>query len=227
MNDWLTLRSIAAVSLLLGTLTLTSSRAHALGEKSYVSFAPTPDAFALSTPTVSAPIYVDNVDWPGVQRAAFNLASDIAQVTGRSPELIHQNLTGGESIVLIGTIGNSPLIDRLMQNTSSTSAGSRATGRPAVTDHRRAPFAGSAPRAGDRRRGQARHDLSRSTTSRSRLAFRRGTGGPMCPCRTPGRPLRRRGPLSCSPCRRSTIAGSSSTMKRRRSPAGPTKSSAG
>ena len=114
MNGSRTLRSIAAVSLIIGTLTLTSSRAYALGEKSYVSFAPTPDAFSLSTPTVSAPIYVDNVDWPGVQRAAFNFASDIAQVTGRSPELIHQNLTGGESIVLIGTIGHSPLIDKLI-----------------------------------------------------------------------------------------------------------------
>ncbi len=119
MNGSRTLRSIAAVSLLIGTLTLTSSRAHALGEKSYVSFAPTPDAFTLSTPTVSAPIYVDNVDWPGVQRAAFNLASDIAQVTGRSPELIHQNLTGGESIVLIGTIGHSPLIDKLIAETQA------------------------------------------------------------------------------------------------------------
>jgi hypothetical protein len=91
-----------------------SAQAHALGQKSYVSFTQTPDAFALSTPAVSAPIYVDNVDWPGVQRAAFNLAADIAQVTGRSPELIHQNLTGGEDIVLIGTIGHSPLIDKLI-----------------------------------------------------------------------------------------------------------------
>ncbi len=91
-----------------------AAQAHALGQKSYVSFTQTPDAFALSTPAVSAPIYVDNVDWPGVQRAAFNLAADIAQVTGRSPELIHQNLTGGEDIVLIGTIGHSPLIDKLI-----------------------------------------------------------------------------------------------------------------
>ena len=113
MNDSSTLRNIAAILFLLGALTLTS-RAHALGEKSYVSFTPTPDAFALSTAAVSAPIYVDIVDWPGVQRAAFNLAADIAQVTGRSPELIHQNLTGGEDIVLIGTIGHSPLIDKLI-----------------------------------------------------------------------------------------------------------------
>jgi Glycosyl hydrolase family 115/Gylcosyl hydrolase family 115 C-terminal domain len=95
-------------------LALIIPRALALGEKSYISFTPVPDAFALSTLDVSAPIYVDNVDWPGVQRAAFNLAADISQVTGRSPELIHQNLTGGENIVLIGTIGHSPLIDKLI-----------------------------------------------------------------------------------------------------------------
>src|SRR6202789_2811387 len=71
-------------------LALIIPRAHALGEKSYISFTPVPDAFALSTPDVSAPIYVDNVDWPGVQRAAFNLAADISQVTGHWETAITQ-----------------------------------------------------------------------------------------------------------------------------------------
>src|ERR1700722_12435093 len=102
--------NLAVTALLLAPAIVHPRSAHALGEKSYISFTAAPDAFALSTPTSSAPIFVDYADWPGVQRAVFNLASDIFHVTGRSPEVIHQNLTAGEDIILIGTIGRSPLI---------------------------------------------------------------------------------------------------------------------
>ena len=106
--------NLAVTALILAPAIVHPRSAHALGEKSYISFTAAPDAFALSTPTSSAPIFVDYADWPGVQRAVFNLASDISHVTGRSPEVIHQNLTAGEDIILIGTIGRSPLIDKLI-----------------------------------------------------------------------------------------------------------------
>jgi Glycosyl hydrolase family 115/Gylcosyl hydrolase family 115 C-terminal domain len=98
----------------LAAIVLQPQIAHALGEKLCVSFTPATDSFALSTPESAAPIYVDNGDWLGVQRAVFNLGSDIAQVTGRSPELVHQNPLPAEDIVIIGTLGRNPLIDKLI-----------------------------------------------------------------------------------------------------------------
>jgi Glycosyl hydrolase family 115/Gylcosyl hydrolase family 115 C-terminal domain len=108
-----TLQKLAAAALLLGARFLQPCNAFALGDPQHVAFTPTPGAFPLTAQQAAAPIYVDNADWPGVQRAASNLASDIAQVTTRKPEVLH-NVGKQQDIVLIGTIGRSPLIDKLI-----------------------------------------------------------------------------------------------------------------
>jgi hypothetical protein len=104
---------LAAAALLLAAALSQPRSALALGELQHVAFTPTPGAFPLATPRATAPIYVDSADWPGVQRAASNLASDIAQVTTRTPEILH-TIGKQQDIVLIGTIGRSPLIDKLI-----------------------------------------------------------------------------------------------------------------
>ncbi|MEH0648249.1 glycosyl hydrolase 115 family protein [Streptomyces scabiei] len=72
----------------------------------YLSFTPVPGAFAL----VGAPVVVSPEDHPGVVRVAGDLRDDIERVTGVRPG----DETAAE-IVLVGTIGRSPLIDGLIE----------------------------------------------------------------------------------------------------------------
>ena len=68
-----------------------------------------PGAFALAEKGSAAAIRVDAADWPGVQRAAHDLQADVNRVTGITPAWD----TPAHKMVLIGTVGKSPLIDQL------------------------------------------------------------------------------------------------------------------
>ncbi|MDT0345953.1 glycosyl hydrolase 115 family protein [Streptomyces litchfieldiae] len=64
----------------------------------------------------AAPIVVSGDDYPGVIRAAGDLQADIERVTGVDPLLSQDEAPDGhEDIVIVGTIGRSPLIDRLIR----------------------------------------------------------------------------------------------------------------
>ncbi|MFN2299288.1 MAG: glycosyl hydrolase, partial [Anaerolineales bacterium] len=80
--------------------------AHISGEK-------TPGCFPLSASGRSAPLCVCAGDFPGVHRVAQFLRDDIGRVTGAEPELLMDALPSGREIVLIGTLGRNPLIDRM------------------------------------------------------------------------------------------------------------------
>ena len=89
--------------------------AHALGQKPFVSFdRADASAVALVDAGHAATLYVDASDYPGVLRAAGDLQTDIARVSG-----VHANLqktaADGADVVIIGTIGKSALIDRLIK----------------------------------------------------------------------------------------------------------------
>jgi Glycosyl hydrolase family 115/Gylcosyl hydrolase family 115 C-terminal domain len=130
-----------SVATLLFSATALQPQAYALGEKSHISPTPIPGAFVLATRSTAAPLYVDNADWPGVQRATSNLASDINQVTGHRPELLHA--TGKQQdIVLIGTIGRSTLIDRLIAEHKLEVTAIRGHWETSVTQIIPHPFAG-------------------------------------------------------------------------------------
>ena len=49
------------------------------------------------------------------RRAAHDSAKDINRVTGKSPALFNDTKSGGKNAVIIGTIGKSELIDRLVR----------------------------------------------------------------------------------------------------------------
>jgi hypothetical protein len=72
-----------------------------------------PDAFPLVAGQSASPLYVADHDWPGVRRAAGDLQADIERVTGRKPDLKTSAPAGGPVAVLIGTVGQSALIDGL------------------------------------------------------------------------------------------------------------------
>ncbi|MFJ6634975.1 glycosyl hydrolase 115 family protein [Streptomyces sp. NPDC091376] len=84
----------------------------------YISFTPRKGAFTLARSGRATAVVVDAGDHPGVVRVASDLCDDIERVTGVRPAL--KKARNGEvpgterELVLIGTLGRSPLIDRLV-----------------------------------------------------------------------------------------------------------------
>ncbi len=76
--------------------------------------------FVLSKGGHAATIVVSDSDWAGVRRAANDLQSDIRRVSGARPRLTSQLAA---IAVIVGTLGKSPLIDRLVGDGKLDSAG--------------------------------------------------------------------------------------------------------
>jgi hypothetical protein len=87
----------------------------ALTTNSFVSPKRSPDSFAIVTKGTAANIFVDANDWAGVIRVAKDLQTDIARVSGASATLTHDAATLGKHAIVVGTIGRSALIDRLIR----------------------------------------------------------------------------------------------------------------
>jgi len=76
-----------------------------------------------SIPLVGATIVVDQSDYPGVIRAAKDLAQDFSRITkgDRSPLVLVQSEADYSRIktkeaILVGSIGSNPLVQRLAKN---------------------------------------------------------------------------------------------------------------
>ncbi|MGW3646733.1 glycosyl hydrolase 115 family protein [Streptomyces sp. NPDC000878] len=95
---------IAAVPVLSGVARAGEAGVRRTDAGAYISF--TGGAFAL----VGAPVVVSAEDHSGVVRAAADLRDDIERVTGVRPAA-----TVAREVVLVGTIGRSPLIDGLVR----------------------------------------------------------------------------------------------------------------
>ncbi len=89
--------------------------ARALGQPQYVETQRSPGSFQIGARHHAAAICVDTNDWPGVVRAAHDLQTDIARVTGRTPEFFSAEKISGAEIILVGTVGKSKVIDRLLR----------------------------------------------------------------------------------------------------------------
>jgi hypothetical protein len=92
-----------------------AANAFALGHARYVDTVKASGSFPLVEATVAAAVYVDPGDYAGVVRAAGDLAADVARVTGHTPAMAHDDKGLGANAVLVGTIGKSALIDRLIR----------------------------------------------------------------------------------------------------------------
>ncbi|HEX4681249.1 MAG TPA: glycosyl hydrolase 115 family protein, partial [Gemmatimonadaceae bacterium] len=66
--------------------------------------------FTIASNGHATAIVVDGADWPGVRRAAGDLQSDIQKVSGARPAMA---TSPAGMPIIIGTLGKSPLIDRL------------------------------------------------------------------------------------------------------------------
>jgi Glycosyl hydrolase family 115/Gylcosyl hydrolase family 115 C-terminal domain len=114
-------------------IALWPTAANALGEPKYVSTSPAPGEFVLVANGQAAPLVVSDEDWPGVVRAAGDLSLDVGRVTGRDASVIKSDAPKGDEVVLIGTIGRSPLIDSLIRRHKLDVSGIQGQWEAAVT----------------------------------------------------------------------------------------------
>lgn len=103
-----------ALGVVLCSLTL-SLNALALGEVHYVVARAERGNFTIVKQREATPIYVDVHDYPGVVRAASDLQSDIRRVTGSTAAIVHDRENFKPSMMLIGTLGQSAVIDLLVR----------------------------------------------------------------------------------------------------------------
>ena len=102
---------------------------YSLGQQQVVSFDQCDGCVSFNNPT----IVVDNAEWPGVKRAANDLALDFGRVTGRNATVTtrssilsgrsntlfkRQNGTYGQPTIVVGTIGKSNLIGNLVNSSA-------------------------------------------------------------------------------------------------------------
>ena len=86
----------------------------ALGQVQYVEKVDGQGSFPIVQPGVAATLYVDSNDFAGVIRAAGDLQADIVRVASLTPAIVHQENGLGTNAIIIGTIGKSRIIDRLI-----------------------------------------------------------------------------------------------------------------
>ena len=80
----------------------------------YIAMAAGPGRFPLVAHGRAAPVVVSTQDHPGVVRVAGDLQTDIQRVTGVRPAIATDQVPRADEVVLVGTIGASPLIDGLI-----------------------------------------------------------------------------------------------------------------
>ena len=108
-------------TLALGLLALVG-HVFAIGQDVCVKFQSSDSTFTVVNSGKAAPILISPDDWPGIQRAAFDFASDIESVTGVKPTL--KNVTSSQAFdvdsttaIIVGTLGKSSLIDEVVERT--------------------------------------------------------------------------------------------------------------
>jgi hypothetical protein len=125
-------------------------------------------------------------------RAARDLRTDIGRVSGAEPALSVDSVPNAASAVIIGTLGKSPLIDRLVRDRKLDASGSSGNGKRSSFRSWRS-HTGRRSGTRDRRQRQARDDLRhlRCVVADRRLAL----------ALLGGRPVRRQAALYVLPGR--------------------------
>ncbi|EJD06965.1 uncharacterized protein FOMMEDRAFT_102997 [Fomitiporia mediterranea MF3/22] len=95
------------------------TRVYAIGQENCVSFESDPTSFSVVSGGSVAPIYLSEDEWPGVQRTAFDFASDIEKVAGKTPRLLNVTSDVKASLppIIVGTLGKSSLINAIVNHT--------------------------------------------------------------------------------------------------------------
>jgi hypothetical protein len=91
------------------------AEAFAIGQSRYVQSVASPGSFPVAQNNLAATIWVDPGDWPGVIRAANDLKSDVARVTGSDVSISNNANDLKRHAIIVGTIGRSTIIDHLVK----------------------------------------------------------------------------------------------------------------
>ncbi|KAG5636009.1 hypothetical protein H0H81_009389 [Sphagnurus paluster] len=106
--------TIAAYAFALPTITVL-----AIGQDACVAFTSGTSTLPIVKQARAAPILTSPDEWPGVQLAAFNFATDIQRVTGVKPVVTNftapaSGAANGVIPVIVGTLGKSTLINQVV-----------------------------------------------------------------------------------------------------------------
>ncbi len=99
-------------------------------------------AFPLVQGGVAADVFVDAADDHAVVRAAGDLPADIERVSGVRPRLLHSLPERATHLVLVGTLGASPVIDRLVADRRLDVSGVKGRWEASVTQVVERPLPG-------------------------------------------------------------------------------------
>lgn len=80
----------------------------------FISEKKEPGAFPIVTINGATAVYVDSSETFLARKAATFLQNDILMVTGHQSALLHQLPASGNSLIIIGTAGSSPIINQLI-----------------------------------------------------------------------------------------------------------------
>jgi hypothetical protein len=85
------------------------------GGGSYIGTKKDTGHFALAASGKTAPLFINADDYPGVMRVLKLLQADLKAVTGTEPALFVDELPQAKEIVIVGTLGRSQIVDRLIR----------------------------------------------------------------------------------------------------------------
>jgi len=88
----------------------------AYSDNTYITTDKSKATFTLSESGKSSPLYISSQDYPGVIRVLAQLQTDINNVTNAKPDIVTDAEPSYKEIVIVGTLGKNPLIDKLIQN---------------------------------------------------------------------------------------------------------------
>jgi hypothetical protein len=121
---------------------LPNPAAFAVVTNPYVSHQEVAGGFVLSADGQSAPIVMSGDDYVGVQRVAKDLQEDMKRVTGAEPRLLKELPAKAKLVVVVGTIGKSPLIGELISTGKLNVAGVAGRWEASVTECIEKPWPG-------------------------------------------------------------------------------------
>ena len=155
--------------------------AFGLGQPQYVESTCSAGSFPVANSQQLAAVYVDSKDYPGVMRAAHDLALDVERVTGRRPELLNAPGQAGSPAIIVGTIGMSALVDGLISAKKIDAAAVAGHWESFLIEVVADPLPGVKRRWSSREATSAARSTA-STTSPNRWECRPGTGGRTSRC---------------------------------------------
>jgi hypothetical protein len=106
---------IIAVYLVIICITCCRLAGQADNNMPFISLSKVQGCFILATPENTAALFVSQEEWPGVMRALRDMQTDIGRVTGHRPDLMTGKVPREGEIVIAGTIGKNPVIDKLIR----------------------------------------------------------------------------------------------------------------